>query len=394
MIKIIIKEIKSAYKDMNKPLFICTVILFIFGLANILTASSREAVVESGATMTYYFNKQLFVIACSFIIANIIHIIPTKFYYKLAFFAYILFNLLVLYLILFGTPLHGAKNWLIIPGTGFSFQPSEVLKIIVIICLSLMFEKKYRTLKEGETKQKIKVYIYILLCIMIPVALIFLQKDFGTMLVLMIIFLNLFISSPIIIKDKFKIMGYGLCILVVGVLGLYLIRGYVLTNAQKARFQGFFKPCNTYETGGYQVCNCFIAINSGGLFGVGPGKSTQKYSFIPEPHTDSVFAIFAEEYGVFGATVLFMFYISVLKQIINISTNASTIRGRYTALGVASYIFLHIFINLGGIFGIIPLTGIPLPFLSYGGTYALTLMMALAIVQRINIETKRSKLTI
>ena len=72
MIKIIIKEIKSAYKDMNKPLFICTVILFIFGLANILTASSREAVVESGATMTYYFNKQLFVIACSFIIANII----------------------------------------------------------------------------------------------------------------------------------------------------------------------------------------------------------------------------------------------------------------------------------------------------------------------------------
>lgn len=130
------------------------------------------------------------------------------------------------------------------------------------------------------------------------------------------------------------------------------------------------------------------------MFGVGPGKSTQKYSFIPEPHTDSVFAIFAEEYGVFGATVLFMFYISVLKQIINISTNASTIRGRYIALGVASYIFLHIFINLGGIFGIIPLTGIPLPFLSYGGTYALTLIIALAVVQRINIETKRSKLTI
>ena len=89
-----------------------------------------------------------------------------------------------------------------------------------------------------------------------------------------------------------------------------------------------------------------------------------------------------------------MFYISVLKQIINISTNASTIRGRYIALGVASYIFLHIFINLGGIFGIIPLTGIPLPFLSYGGTYALTLIIALAVVQRINIETKRSKLTI
>ena len=93
MFKIIIKEIKSAYKDMNKPLLICTVVLFIFGLANILTASSREAVVENGATMTYYFNKQLFVIICSFIVANVIYIIPTKFYYKLAFFAF-LFSLL------------------------------------------------------------------------------------------------------------------------------------------------------------------------------------------------------------------------------------------------------------------------------------------------------------
>ena len=389
--QIFLKMLKKAYKDMDKVLLVIVILLFVFGLGNILTASSREAVVNGGASMTYYFRKQLIVIIASFIIAQIVLLLPTKRYYDLMFPAFLIFNGLLLWLVFFGEEINGAKNWIRIPGLGMSFQPSEVMKIIVLCSLAILFEKFYRHLKNPKSN-KINIYVIIVLCVLIPMALIFLQKDFGTMLILLIISFVLFMTSPILVQDKFKIMGYVCMILIASCLVVYLAKGYVLSDAQLARFKNFWRPCDTYETGGYQVCNCFIAINNGGFFGVGPGNSTQKYSFIPEPHTDSVFAIFAEEYGVLTSTFLFLAYIIIIKRIINISSNATTIRGRYIALGIATYITFHIVVNLGGIFGLIPLTGIPLPFLSYGGTYAITLIIAIAIVERIHIETKNAKI--
>lgn len=386
-----LKMLKKAYKDMDKVLLVIVILLFIFGLGNILTASSREAVVNGGVSMTYYFKKQLIVILVSFAIAQIVLLLPTKRYYDLMKPAFLIFNGLLLWLVLFGEEIKGAKNWILIPGLGMSFQPSEVMKIIVLCSLALLFEKFYRHLKNPKSN-KINIYVIIVLCVLIPMALIFLQKDFGTMLILLIISFILFMTSPILVQDKFKIMGYVCIILAASCLVIYLAKGYVLSGAQLARFKNFWRPCDTYETGGYQVCNCFIAINNGGFLGVGPGNSTQKYSFIPEPHTDSVFAIFAEEYGVLWSTFLFLAYIIIIKRIINISSNATTIRGRYIALGIATYITFHIVVNLGGIFGLIPLTGIPLPFLSYGGTYAITLIIAIAIVERIHIETKNAQI--
>lgn len=387
----ILKMLKKAYKDMDKVLLAVIIVLFIFGLGNILTASSREAVVKNGVAMTYYFKKQLFVILISFIAAQFVFIFPTKKYVKPLLGLYIVLNGLLFYLVLFGNTVNGAKNWIRIPKIGMSFQPSEVMKIIIICALALMFERFYRLLK-NPTVSKLKIYVLIVAFVIIPVVLIFLQKDFGTMIILLIISAILFLVSPIIAKDKMRIICYVFFVMLAGSLVIYLAKGYVLSDAQLARFKNFWRPCDIYETGGYQVCNCFIAMNNGGLFGVGPGNSTQKYSFIPEPHTDSVFAIFVEEYGVLGSGILFLAYIIVIKRIINIATNAITIRGRYIALGIATYITFHILINLGGIFGLIPLTGIPLPFLSYGGTYAMTLIIALAIVQRIHIETKNAQI--
>lgn len=392
--KKLIINLKNAYKNMDKVLFLISLILFIFGLINILTASSREAVVNSGVSMTYYFRKQLVALILAFGLANIIYLMPTKKYYNFTFLLYVVFLILTAYLVVWGREINGAKNWLVFEKLHISVQPSEIMKIIIILALALLFEKYYKPLKDKLTqKNKLNhIYIYIVICFLAPMLLIFLQKDFGTMFVIFLIAGTLYLTSPINARDKGKLILYAL-VLGLGGIGIILgAKGSLLTDAQKARLTNFFRPCDTYETGGYQVCNCFIAINNGGLFGVGPGKSTQKYSFIPEPHTDSVFAIFAEEYGVLGAFVLFFFYLIIVKRILNISSKATTIRGRYIALGVAVYIMCHIVINLGGIFGLIPLTGIPLPFLSYGGTYAITLMSAIAIVERIHIESKIQKL--
>ena len=194
-------------------------------------------------------------------------------------------------------------------------------------------------------------------------------------------------------SDKIKTILVLIGVAFVGMAIIVLRQGYLLSNAQLSRFD-FYNPCSKYETTGYQVCNGFIAINDGGLFGLGIGKSKQKYSYIPEPHTDSVFAIIGEENGLLRSSLVFIAYIVIIYRILKISNESNTIRGRYICLGVATYIFMHIFINLGGLFGIIPLTGVPLPFLSYGGSYAISLMCSLAVVQRINYENKTQKIKI
>ena len=204
----------------------------------------------------------------------------------------------------------------------------------------------------------------------------------------------MFLASPILKKDKFKTIVLLISVLCLGLLVMYIVQGRILNDARKSRLTSFLDPCGKYESGGYQVCNGYIAINDGGMFGLGIGRSKQKYSYIPEPHTDSAFAIIAEEYGIYRTVFIFIGYIIILHRILTIGSKASTIRGRYVCLGVGSLIFAHIFINLGGMFGVIPLTGVPLPFLSYGGSFVLALISSLSIVQRINIETKNKKIKI
>lgn len=318
---------------------------------------------------------------------------PTKVYNKLGKFLYILIAGLIIYCF-FQQSNRGAQNWITLFG-GFRFQPSEFAKIILIVYLASIFELKNKILKVPEGK-KYKNAIGLIFVIMlgIPIA-IFFQKDLGTASIIVFIVGMMFLVGPILPKEKLKLIVYALVLGVAAISILTLARGYLLTNAQLSRITDFWRPCSKYETGGYQTCNAQIAINDGGLFGLGIGKSKQKYSYIPEPHTDSIFAIIAEEWGVLSC-FLFVFvpYAIVLYRIFDIANKSSTLRGKYICIGVGCYIFAHIFINLGGLFGLIPLTGVPLPFLSYGGSYTIALMVALAIVQRVHVETKNKKFVV
>ena len=204
----------------------------------------------------------------------------------------------------------------------------------------------------------------------------------------------MFLSSPILKIDKIKTVLVMIALGALALLVMYSVQGYILNDARISRFTSFLDPCGNYENGGYQVCNSYIAINDGGLWGLGIGKSKQKYSYIPEPHTDSAFAIIAEEYGIYRTVFIFILYGIVLYRIAVIGAKAASLRGRYICVGIISYIFIHIFINLGGMFGLIPLTGVPLPFLSYGGSFVLSLISSLAIVQRICIESKNKQIKI
>lgn len=377
-------------KDLDKPLLIASAALFIFGLLNIVTASSRAAVVNYDVSIYYYFYRQLAFIIIGLIAGIIIIKMDTKYYKVIVPVLFIIVVLLNLWALTF-EELSGSKNWIDLKF--IKLQPSEFSKPIIICLLAILFEKNFRKLRTLNIKHYDTIFTMIFIAMIIP-AIIVLQKDFGTLLIVLFIIFMMFIASPILKIDKIKTF---IVMLILGALALFVIylkQGYILNDARISRFTSFIDPCGNYEKGGYQVCNSYIAINDGGMWGLGIGKSKQKYSYIPEPHTDSAFAIIAEEYGIYRTVFIFILYGVVLYRIAVIGAKAASLRGRYICVGMISYIFIHIFINLGGMFGLIPLTGVPLPFLSYGGSFVLSLLASLAIVQRICIESKNKKIKI
>ena len=381
------RSLRKIFHDLDKPLLFVSMALFIFGLLNIVTASSRAAVVNYDVSIYYYFYRQLLFIIIGLIMSLIIIKIDTK-SYKIIIPALFVVVIILNLVALTGEELSGSKNWI---DLGFiKLQPSEFSKPIIIVLMAMMFEKYYRKLRTLDSKRYNAIGIILFVSMIIPV-LIFLQKDFGTLLITLFIVGMMLLASPILKIDKLKSFLLLIGIIALAGLIIYNVQGYILNDQRISRFKSYLDPCGNYENGGYQVCNSYIAINNGGLFGLGIGKSKQKYSYIPEPHTDSAFAIIAEEYGLYRCIFIFIGYIIVLWRILVISSKSNTLRGRYMCLGIASYIFVHIFVNLGGMLGLIPLTGVPLPFLSYGGSFVMSLIAALAIVQRVCVESKNQK---
>lgn len=387
--KLLLHNFKKNLKDMDKVLLIVTIFMFIFGLLNIVTASSRSVVLRYNTSLYNFFYKQLINLIAGTIAGLFILNVPTKNYKKWGLLAFAAVSGLLLYLSLYGTLHKGSVNW--IKFMGFTLQPSELAKPTIILCLAVLFEMFAKKLRSRRNNHYDMIGIILIVGCIFPL-MVFLQHDLGTSIILFGIFAVMFFASPILRIDKLKTCVLGIILMLVAGIIIISKSGSLLSETQMSRFD-FFDPCSKYETGGYQICNGFIAINEGGLFGVGIGDSKQ-ISYIPESHTDSVFAIIAEEYGFFRTTLIFIVYIVILGRILSLASKANTLRGRYICLGVATYIFLHILINLGGLFGIMPLTGVPLPFLSYGGSFTLSLIIALSMVQRVHMETKNQVIKI
>ncbi len=154
----------------------------------------------------------------------------------------------------------------------------------------------------------------------------------------------------------------------------------------------FKNPCNRYsENTGYQVCNGFIAIHNGGLLGMGLGNSTQKYLYLPEAHTDFIFPILVEELGLLVGGLVIIGYGVILYRILKIAKMADNPRGSILAYGTFLLILFHLLVNFMGILALIPLTGVPVPFLSYGGSYTINILLMTFVVQRVAIETKTNQ---
>jgi len=370
--------VKKIFKYLDKPLLVTTVLLFIIGLIMVFSASNVTAYMSHEVSPYNYFIKQAVFLLAGLIMFFVMIKFTTKAYGVFSWGLMIIIIASLLGLLILGQTKNQAVSWYDLGP--ISIQPSEFAKVITIVWLARYYEKNKKMTGYGKSLFPLGVCAIITL-------LIFIQPDLGTAIIYVIIVGVMFLAAPIVKEIKVKT--------VFGVLGLIVFAGFVFLGAGKSLLQDrqlerfdFTNPCDKLLTTGNQVCNCYIAINNGGLTGVGLGNSTQKYLYLPEPYTDFIFAIIVEELGVIFGVGIILLYMFVLYRILKIGRESPTNRGALLCYGVAVYIFLHITINLMGIFGLMPMTGVPLPFMSYGGSFTLCLMFSLAMVQRVNIENR------
>lgn len=368
---------KKIIKYIDKPLLIVSLILFILGLIMVFSASNVTAYMSHAVSPYNYFMKQGAFLIVGLILSLIMIRFNTKSYGMFSW-GLLLISIVALVLVLFfGKETNHAVSWFRV---GFiSIQPSEFAKVITIVFLANYYDKNQKKLN-GWAASLFPIGI----CAIVA-GLIFIEPDLGTTIlycaIVGIIFLAVPISKEIKVKTFFSIVG----LIAFGAVALLGAGKGVLLERQIERFD-FSRPCDKILSNGNQVCNCYIAINNGGLTGVGLGNSTQKYLYLPEPYTDFIFAIIVEELGVLTGIFIILMYAFILFRILIIGRRSPNNRGATMCYGIAVYIFLHIAINLMGIMGLIPLTGVPLPFMSYGGSFTICLIAALTIVQRVSVE--------
>lgn len=377
---------RKVLSKLDKPLLVISILMFCIGLFSIFSASYVKASFTNSNAFHYLFRQSVILFICLFVFIIVINTSTNlyKKYIKLA--MYSIIALLGL-LFIIGKTVNGASSWFDLGM--FDLQPSELSKILLIIFMGVYYDKYKDT-------DKLKVVIKPLIFIVAILALVFLQPDLGTVIITLIITASIFICLPINkkVKKRIYMMIVGAVVLLASIFSYFYFieKKPLIQDYQLLRFN-ILNPCKRYtEPGtGYQVCNGYIAINNGGLTGVGIGNSTQKYLYLPEAHTDFIFPIIIEEDGLITGIVIFLLYFIIIYRIYMISRRSSTLMGSIICHGVACFIAAHIIVNLGGVFGLLPLTGVPLPFLSYGGTFALVITISLGVVQRICYESKISE---
>ena len=369
---------------LDKPLLIVMFVFMIFGLIMVLSASSMASYMRYHNSIYFYLIRQGLFMAVGLFAFLIAIYFPTKFFKKISPVLMAILILSLFGLFALGAVYNSSQSWY---DLGIiTVQPSELGKIIIILYLGYYYHKNKDDLDNQWTLLKpISISMIVIACVAM-------QPDLGTAAVIFGIVLLIFYALPLKKETKGPInkIFFGGIILIA--LAMVLTGGSFLRDYQLKRFQ-FMNPCERYEDKtGYQLCNSIIALKNGGLTGKGIGESTQKYLYLPESHTDFIFPIIVEEWGLIVGLIIIFAYMFLLYRILSIAKKATDLGNAIIAYGVFAYILFHISINLIGVLNIGPLTGVPLPFLSYGGSYTITLLFSMGLVQRVHYETyKKSR---
>ena len=356
-------------KKLGLYLFFTAIILILFGLIMIYSASSIWAMYKFSDSFKYVKQQGLFILV-GVILVFVIRKIDYRIYYKNA--TKIFFSCIVLLILVLipgiGSVRNGSRSWF---GIGsFGIQPSEFAKVGLIILTSKYLSKSNKFVKDIK-----RGVIPILSVLFLVFGLIMLQPDFGTgMIIVVSILAMLFIAG---VNMKFFI-GLGL----IGVIGIVIL--IVIAPYRMDRITSFIDPWSDPLGTGFQIIQSLYAIGPGGLLGMGFLKSRQKQFYLPEPQTDFIFSIISEEFGVLGVVIISSLFILLLLFGIKIALNTKDNFAKLLSFGLIFQMLIQAVMNLMVVIGLIPVTGVTLPFLSYGGSSLLVSMVAIGIIMNIS----------
>ena len=395
-------------------------LVLLLTLLGVLMIYSADQIQTTKASGVIYYKRQLFWLLLALIGLVLSSALTAR---TIEGVSYILYGLVLVSLVALLLKGQGVERWLTLPGTVINIQPAELAKITTIIALACFIANRK---KQIDT---FKGLIIPTLIVALPAALILLQPDLGTSIVFFFILFGMLywagvpliylflLISPIIsfflalvtLLGELRLPLWGLffiflCILII-YNRIYLMDAVIFTLAnlltgiltsplwnslkpyQQNRILVFFQPERDPQGSGWQIIQSKVAIGSGGLFGKGYLEGTQKnLAFLPAQHTDFIFPLVGEEFGFIGVAVVLLLFFLLLYHIVEIARISRTGFASLTAIGIASFLFGHIIINIGMTVGLMPITGLPLPLFSYGGSFLLTCYLSFGILQRIYIE--------
>ena len=373
--------IKNPKQKIDKSLLILISILAFWGTVMVFSAGSAYAYARYGDG-AYFIKKQVLWLVLGFLILFLASKIPINIYKKATPYLYIVTLFLLILVLVVGFVGNGAKRWISIGP--ITIQPSEIAKITIIMMLAYYFSKYENEALENKKKGGIFKYgtLYPILIFLIPIILVMLQKHLSCIIILGLIGLCMTVCAGVNIR-------YISFFCTVGVSGIAALA--LFTDYTKERIMVWRNPEAYKLTGGWQTLQGLMAIGSGGIFGVGLGKSVMKHCYVSEPANDMIFAILCEETGLIGALLTLLLFALLIIRALIISLRAESVYSRLTAFGISAKMAIQVLLNVAVVTNSIPNTGISLPFFSYGGSSLLMIFFEMGLLLSISREAKSVK---
>lgn len=384
--------LKQFVKNFDFPLFFTYLFLTLFGLVMIYSSSLVWAVGRYGFEPDHFYKDHIRNLLISYPAFLLAAFFPYKNYKrkKLMIFAVVSMLLLVFSVHIFGYGREqlGAQRMIHLKIGAKSLgniQPSEFAKLIIIIYFSSVFAKKSEVGTLNNMNQSIWPPIAILVTV---IGSVMLETDIGTAFIIIVAALSVLAASGINRNTFWKLSGVISLGLMLGAAFFYFKWDSIMTPSRMGRLLSFFNPFDFAQNSGFQVVNGYIAIGAGGVKGLGLGNSIQKMGYLPEPHTDVIIAVISEELGVLGSIIVLGGLGFIVIRAFTIALKAKDPHARMIAAGIGSMIGIQTFVNIGGLTGLVPLTGVPLPFISYGGTSVILMSVAVGILMNVSMFVK------
>ena len=354
-------------------LLLISILLLGMGLI-VVFAISPGLSAQRGVNENYYVVKQLIAIVLGIVAFLVVSNIPTRVWRRLEIPLLVAAGVASVAVRLFGEQVNGAYRWVQVGG--LSFQAAELIKFALIIWLAGYLSDRIRTGTLSE-KKTLRPLVYALGAIGVVVAI--LQSDFGSTAVMVAVMGAMSFVAGLPLKRV---------LLIAAVIAIGLVVVIAPVAYRRERLKTFVQPARDCQNTGYQTCQALIAVGSGGMFGLGLAKSVQAYGYLPEAANDSIFAIYAEKFGFLGTTILVALFGALFARIARIMERAPDNYSRLIVAGVLAWLSTQAFINIGAMIGLLPLKGITLPFISYGGTSLIFVTAAIGMVFNISRYTQ------